>query len=66
MKPKMMTRPNAVADSEAFKLWVGWCHPWVYQEWLHWSGPEPQSLWYWAEMRHPDILGAFKKLTWEV
>lgn len=66
MKPKMMTRPNAVADSETLKLWVAWIHPWVYQEWISWSGPEPQSLWYWLEMRHPAVLDRFKQLNWEV
>ena len=66
MKPKMMTRPNPVADYKTFQHWVCWTQPWVYQEWIQWSGPDQLSLWYWAEERYPEILQAFKQLTWEV
>ncbi len=59
-------RPNPVQDYKAFELWVCWCHPWIYQEWIYWSGPDTLSLWYWAEERCPHILAAFKNLTWKV
>jgi len=62
---KELARPNEFKDTPMLERWVCWCQPDVWLQWKQSKMWADWSFWRWMLMEYPDLLGTFKKLTWE-